>query len=225
MGHMFTKTAKAPAAKVRDLYAEGEDPPVDDGVQAAGTADEQEAPASAPAPPPAPDGKSHDAGAGADYGSHAPDDMDVEFSCGHCSLVFPRQGLLHAHLKQAHSADMNTLLGDKWIKVFSKNLDVHEDINNTIQPKHDNLRQHVSWQEIKLELGLLKQGRRHDQALSEVLADRATEMREDAEELQRQSAQKLVREKRLNERAAAFRRRSRLSERELQMKEFDELNM
>jgi multidrug resistance efflux pump len=52
------------------------------------------------------------------------------------------------------------------------------------------------------------------------------EMREDAEELQRQSAQILAREKQLNERAASLRRRSRLSEREVQMqKEFDELNM
>jgi ubiquitin C-terminal hydrolase len=226
MGHMFTKTAKAPAAKVRDLYAEDEDPPVDDGFQAAGTADEAEAPASASAPPPSPDGKSHDAGSGADDGSHAPDDMDVEFSCGHCSLVFPKQGLLHAHLKQAHAADMKTLLGDKWVKVFRKNLDdVHKDID-TIEQNHDNLRQHISWQEMKFELGLLKQGRRHDQALCEILADRAVEMREDAEELQRQSAQILAREKQLNERAASLRRRSRLSEREVQMqKEFDELNM
>jgi len=235
MGHIFNKTTQAPAAKVQDLYADeiNADPPSDDDLQDSGAGDEPTASglasddglhdADADVDAGANDDAGADADLGVDDGSQGQGDMDVEFSCGHCPLAFTEQGLLRAHLKQAHSADVKTLLGDKWVQAFNEDLDnVHEDLK-AMRSDHGNLRGHISWQEMKFELGLLKQGRRHDQALCEVLADRAMEMREDAEELQRQAAQKLTREKRLNERAAALKRRSRVSEREVQMqKEFDE---
>jgi hypothetical protein len=69
----------------------------------------------------------------------------------------------------------------------------------------------------------MQQGRRNDIELSEILEVRAMDEREHAEALQRQAAQKLMREGRMREWAAGLRGRSQVTER-LQ-KELDDLNL